>query len=50
LRQSRDLSDQLNVLQKRLTKAIEAEDFERAAILRDEIKQVTAQPTNPITK
>jgi protein arginine kinase activator len=43
LRQSRDISDRLKNLQKKLTKAIEAEDFEEAAILRDEIKQTTAR-------
>jgi protein arginine kinase activator len=43
LRQSRDLSERLRLLQKRLAKAIEAEDFEEAAILRDEIKQTTAR-------
>jgi protein arginine kinase activator len=43
LRQSRDLSDRLKVLQEKLTKAITAEDFEEAAILRDEIKQATAR-------
>ena len=42
LRQSRDLSDRLKQLQKKLTQAIEQEDFEQAAILRDEIKQTTA--------
>ena len=41
LRQSRDLSDRLKQLQTKLTKAIEAEDFEEAAVLRDEIKQTT---------
>ena len=46
LRQSRDLSDRLKLLQKKLTKAIEEEDFEEAAILRDEIKQTTARATN----
>ena len=45
LRQGRDLSDRLKTLQKKLTKAIEAEDFEEAAILRDEIKQTTARAT-----
>jgi protein arginine kinase activator len=49
LRQGRDLSDRLKHLQKRLSKAIEAEDFEEAAILRDEIKQVTARAANPAT-
>lgn len=42
LRQTRDLSERIDVLQKRLTKAIEAEDFEQAAILRDEIRQTTS--------
>src|SRR6266403_164975 len=37
LRQSRDMSDRLKLLQKKLSKAIEGEDFEEAAILRDEI-------------
>jgi len=43
LRQSRDLSDRLKQLQKQLAKAIAEEDFEEAAILRDEIKQTTAR-------
>jgi protein arginine kinase activator len=43
LRQSRDLSERLKSLQKKLTKAIEQEDFEQAAVLRDEIKQTTAK-------
>jgi protein arginine kinase activator len=43
LRQSRDISDRLKQLQKRLGTAIEEEDFEEAAILRDEIKQMTAR-------
>jgi len=46
LRQSRDLSDRLKTLQKKLSKAIDEEDFEEAAILRDEIKQTTARLTN----
>jgi protein arginine kinase activator len=41
LRQSRDLSDRLQTLQKKLAKAIEEEDFEQAAVLRDEIKHTT---------
>jgi protein arginine kinase activator len=41
LRQNRDVSDRLKNLQKRIAKAIEEEDFEKAAILRDEIKQIT---------
>src|SRR5215472_186151 len=47
LRQTRDLSDRLKSLEKKLTKAIEQEDFEEAAILRDEIKQTTARMSNP---
>jgi len=43
LRQNRDLSDRLKTLQKRLTKAVEGEDFEQAAKLRDEIKQTSAK-------
>ena len=43
MRQSRDISDRLKSLQKRLAKAIEDEDFEQAAILRDEMKQMTAR-------
>jgi len=47
LRQTRDLSERLKTLQKKLTKAIEEEDFEQAAVLRDEIKQTTARMTHP---
>jgi protein-arginine kinase activator protein McsA len=47
LRQSRDLSDRLKVLEKKLGKAIEQEDFEEAAVLRDEIKQTKAWLTTP---
>ncbi|PWU15299.1 MAG: excinuclease ABC subunit B [Verrucomicrobia bacterium] len=43
LRASRDLTDRLKLLQKKLSKAIEAENFEEAATLRDEIKQATAR-------
>ena len=46
MRQSRDLSDRLKTLQKQLAEAIEAEDFEQAALLRDEIKQTTARLGN----
>lgn len=46
MRQSRDLSDRLKNLQKRLAKAIEDENFEQAALLRDEIKQMTAKLSN----
>lgn len=43
LRQNRDLSDRVKALEKRLTKAIQEEDFEEAAVLRDEIKQTKAR-------
>ncbi len=46
LRQSRDLSDRLRALQKKLSKAIEDENFEQAALLRDEIKQMSAKLGN----
>ncbi len=43
LRQTRDITDRLKSLQRKLAKAIETEDFEQAAVLRDEIKQMNAQ-------
>jgi protein-arginine kinase activator protein McsA len=43
LQQTRDLSDRLGQLQKKLAKAIAAEDFEAAAGLRDEMKQITGK-------
>jgi protein arginine kinase activator len=42
-RQTRDLSERLKSLQKRLTRAIEEENFEQAAVLRDEIKQMAGK-------
>ena len=36
-------SRNLKTLQKRLTKAVESEDFEQAAKLRDEIKQTSCK-------
>lgn len=47
LRATRDLTDRIRALQKRLAKAIETEDFEQAAVLRDEIKQASAQLGSP---
>ncbi len=44
LRVSREHSDRLRSLQKKLSKAIETEDFELAARLRDEIKQLPERP------
>jgi protein arginine kinase activator len=43
LRQTRDLNDRLKHLQKKLDKAVTAEDFELAANLRDEIKNAKGQ-------
>jgi protein arginine kinase activator len=48
LRQGRDLTNQLRLLQKRLDKAIHEEDFENAASLRDEIK-LTREKLNQTT-
>jgi len=48
LRQSRDLEERVKVLQRRLAKAIEEEQFEQAAQLRDEIKQLTVQRGKPV--
>jgi protein arginine kinase activator len=50
LRRTRDLSDRLKALQRKLAKAIEEENFEQAAILRDEIKQATGAAGNPTVK
>lgn len=46
LRESRDYSDRLKALQKRLEQAIAVEDFELAAALRDEIKQFKDRPAD----
>jgi protein arginine kinase activator len=43
LQATRDVSERLRALQKKLAQAIAAENFEQAAILRDEIKQTTAR-------
>jgi protein arginine kinase activator len=47
LRLSRENSDRLKTLQKKLNKAIESENFEEAAQLRDEIKQLDEHSTAP---
>jgi protein arginine kinase activator len=44
LRQTRESVDRLKLLQKKLAKAIEGEDYETAATLRDEIKNVGGVP------
>jgi len=49
LRSSRDATERLKLLNKKLAKAIESEDFELAAKVRDELKQLNeraATPTN----
>lgn len=40
LQQTRDISDKLKSLQKKLDKAVADEDFEQAAVVRDEIKVI----------
>jgi len=47
-RQTRDLSDSLKALQQKLAKAIEDENFEQAAALRDEIKQMSNRLAGPV--
>jgi protein arginine kinase activator len=47
LRKSRESADRLKTLQKKLAKAVEAEDFEQAANLRDELKQFTERVPPP---
>src|SRR5579872_298170 len=47
LRSSVEYAGRLKSLQERLEKAIESENFEEAAQLRDEIKQVTERSTAP---
>lgn len=45
LRQSRETTDKLKLLQRKLAKAVEDENFEQAALLRDEIKQINKRQT-----
>lgn len=45
LRQMRETADRMKSLQKRLARAIETEDFETAAAVRDEIKALTVATT-----
>jgi protein arginine kinase activator len=49
LRRNRESADRMKTLQKKLGKAVEEEDFEQAAIIRDEIKKLspTAEPIKP---
>ncbi len=46
LQQSRDLTERLKVLRKKLDKAVDDENFEQAALLRDEIKQMSSKLGN----
>lgn len=43
LRQTQDVKDRVKQLQQKLAKAIEGENFEQAAQLRDELKQMSAR-------
>ena len=45
LRESRDTAERIKALQKKLAKAIDEEDFEMAAVLRDEINHLTPRRT-----
>ena len=47
MKASVDTADRLRALQKKLEKAIESENFEEAAQLRDEIKQMAERTTTP---
>lgn len=47
LRASRDNADKLKTLQKKLAKAVESENFEEAAQIRDEIKQLSERSGTP---
>jgi protein arginine kinase activator len=48
LQQSRDLSEKLKSLQKKLDKAVSDEDFELAALVRDEIKATKEKLTETV--
>ena len=49
MRQARDNSKRMESLQKKLEKAIKEENFEQAAALRDEIKQMSGRSLGPVT-
>jgi len=49
LRRTRDTEDRLKTLQKKLNRAIEEEDFEQAARLRDEIRSAAAPKAESAT-
>ena len=44
LRATRENADRLKTLQAKLTKAMKDENYEQAALLRDEIKQLALHP------
>jgi protein arginine kinase activator len=46
LQQTRDMAERFKVLQKKLSKAVEDENFEQAATLRDEIRQLSQKLGN----
>lgn len=50
LQSARALAENLKSLQKRLSKAIEDENFEAAAQLRDELKQLSARQGGEVTR
>jgi protein arginine kinase activator len=50
LRRSRETGDRLKLLQKKLNKAVETEDFEAAAALRDEIKILSGAAPAKVVK
>jgi protein arginine kinase activator len=50
LRQSRDAAERLKSLQKKLAKAVESEDFELAAKVRDELKDLLPGAAEPAKK
>jgi protein arginine kinase activator len=50
LRQGRDMVERLKNLQKKLDRAVTAEDFEQAASLRDEIKSAKDQMERPASQ
>jgi protein arginine kinase activator len=47
LRRTRETADRMKLLQKKLNQAIEEENFEQAATLRDEIKKMGASTPEP---
>jgi protein arginine kinase activator len=49
LLQSRNQAERMKVLQKKLAKAVEDENFEQAALLRDEIRQMSVKSGNVTT-